>query len=70
MKQKITVEIEAEYGSDFQTELRTETLISLLQIWRGQVKYGHKKNTVIVKFNGNPIQDIPTRYCTQTSNVW
>jgi hypothetical protein len=59
MKQTINIQIEVEYGSEFQSGVHFKSLTLMLQAWRIYVKGAHKKNKVIATLNGNPIQDIP-----------
>lgn len=48
-KKKIEVEIEAEYGSEFQEDFGTRSLSLMLQAWVTYLSGSHKKNNINVR---------------------
>lgn len=46
MNQLIKIEIEAEFGSDFQKETANKTLELMILGWVQHIKYAHKKNRI------------------------
>lgn len=51
MTKKIKVEIEAEFGSDFQAETHEKALMMLLETWASFMMQRHSKNSAIIRTN-------------------
>jgi len=60
MKQKIIIEIDANYGSEFQCNFAFKSLVAILRAWRSHVLRTHKQNKIVCVLNGNYVKDIPT----------
>lgn len=52
IKRKITIEIDTEFGSDFQEEVSITSLVVLLKAWKMNVNMTHKKNKVTFRTAG------------------
>lgn len=51
-KQKITIQIEAEWGSDFQKEVALDSLKVIIEAWSNFRDKSHKKNKITYKIKG------------------
>ncbi len=55
---KLTIEIEAKYGSPFQKRFANDSLLANLKAWRSFLVLQHKKNEITVEIDGNNIKHL------------
>lgn len=55
---KVEIEIDCEFGSDFQRIVARDTLMILLRAWKTHTQTVHQKNRAFIAINGDNIENL------------